>query len=441
MESMSQVKKVAFLLGDIAALYAALVAMLFLRYGDTILRHEIKVHLAPFSLLFVVWILTFLILDLYRPKTSRNRSTLLTAIFFASIIAGIISSMMFYLFFGDFFKLTPKTNLIVFSIAFILIDFWWRIVALKIFSADKQKIVFVGNSPLIGKLTNYLKYNQHLGYTQIAQISDLSPVNFEMIKKMAAEKKFDMLIIQSHLTRDNTSLKLLYNLLPLEIEFINLLDFHESIFEKTPIEETDESWFIKNINLRRPLYDNLKRIADVFLSFAIGVILSPFTILITIIIKLTSSGDIIYKQERVGKNDKLFTLYKFRTMKNGGGGPLWTEENDKRITAFGTFLRLTHLDEIPQLWNIFGGDISFTGPRPERTELAKQYCKFPYYEIRHIVKPGLTGWAQINYRSSASLEEAYEKLKYDIFYIKNRSLFLDSMIILKTIKYIFTKHD
>src|SRR3989344_5877470 len=166
MESMSQVKKVAFLLGDIAALYAALVAMLFLRYGDTILRHEIKVHLAPFSLLFVVWILTFFILDLYRPKTSRNRSTLHTAIFFASIIAGIISSMMFYLFFGDFFKLTPKTNLIVFSIAFILIDFWWRIVALKIFSADKQKIVFVGNSPLIGKLTNYLKYNQHLGYTQ-----------------------------------------------------------------------------------------------------------------------------------------------------------------------------------------------------------------------------------------------------------------------------------
>jgi len=127
-------------------------------------------------------------------------------------------------------------------------------------------------------------------------------------------------------------------------------------------------------------------------------------------------------------------------MHENSGGPLWTENRDPRLTPIGKILRFTHLDEIPQFWNILKGDLSFTGPRPERVELVEQYKNFPYYEIRHIIKPGLSGWAQINYKPSASLEEAYEKLCYDIYYIKNRSFFLDAMIILKTIRYIFTSY-
>ena len=127
-------------------------------------------------------------------------------------------------------------------------------------------------------------------------------------------------------------------------------------------------------------------------------------------------------------------------MRENSGGPLWTENRDPRLTAIGKILRFTHLDEVPQLWNILKGDLSFTGPRPERTELVEQYKNFPYYEIRHIIKPGLSGWAQINYKPSASLEEAQEKLRYDIFYIKNRSFFLDLVIILKTIRYIFISY-
>ena len=127
-------------------------------------------------------------------------------------------------------------------------------------------------------------------------------------------------------------------------------------------------------------------------------------------------------------------------MKTGEKGPLWTEEKDKRLTFIGKILRYTHLDELPQLFNILKGNISFIGPRPERSELAEMYSSLPHYEIRHIIKPGLTGWAQVNYKPSASLEEAHEKLQYDIYYIKNRSLFLDFLIILKTIKYIFISH-
>ncbi|MCL5004808.1 MAG: sugar transferase [Patescibacteria group bacterium] len=142
----------------------------------------------------------------------------------------------------------------------------------------------------------------------------------------------------------------------------------------------------------------------------------------------------------MGKNDFPFTLYKFRTMKIGVNGPLATEKNDKRVFFVGKILRFTHLDELPQLWNILKGDISFIGPRPESSDLVEIYKKLPYYEIRHIIKPGLTGWAQVNYKASASPEEAHEKLRYDIYYIKNRSLVLDFLILLKTIKYIFVSH-
>jgi lipopolysaccharide/colanic/teichoic acid biosynthesis glycosyltransferase len=170
------------------------------------------------------------------------------------------------------------------------------------------------------------------------------------------------------------------------------------------------------------------------------VVFIPLMLLIAVLIKLNSRGPIIYKQKRIGKNDLPFTLYKFRTMKIGVNGPLATEKNDKRVFFTGKILRFTHLDELPQLWNILGGDISFIGPRPESSELVEIYKKLPYYEIRHLIKPGLTGWAQVNYKPSASVEEAFEKLRYDIYYIKNRSLVLDLLILLKTIKYIFVSH-
>ncbi|MFH1346853.1 MAG: sugar transferase, partial [Spirochaetota bacterium] len=143
-----------------------------------------------------------------------------------------------------------------------------------------------------------------------------------------------------------------------------------------------------------------------------------------------------FKQERVGLNNKNFTLLKFGTMKEDKG-PLWTNKNDDRLTLLGKFLTRTHLDETPQLYNIFKSDISFIGPRAERKELVELYRQISHYEIRHIVKPGLTGWAQLNYKASASIEEAKEKLKYDIYYIKNRSLVLDFLILLKTIRYFF----
>jgi lipopolysaccharide/colanic/teichoic acid biosynthesis glycosyltransferase len=250
------------------------------------------------------------------------------------------------------------------------------------------------------------------------------------------------LIIEPRLAKDPQVVRDLYRLLPLGIAIFNFSDFYELMFERVPLEELEEAWFIEHVVTRRPLYDRAKRVVDVILSFVILIILMPLAIIIAGIIAITSRGPAIFRQLRVGRNDREFMLYKFRTMNTSNGGndgtPAWTLKNDERITGFGKFLRATHMDEIPQLWNILRGDISFTGPRPERVELAREFASFPYYEIRHVVQPGLTGWAQINYKPSASLEEARTKLAYDVYYVKNRSFLLDLAIILKTIKYFFT---
>ena len=159
-------------------------------------------------------------------------------------------------------------------------------------------------------------------------------------------------------------------------------------------------------------------------------------LVLALLVRLTSPGVAIYKQKRVGLNGKLFTLYKFRSMVVDAerDGPVWSQENDPRVTTFGKFLRATRLDELPQLLNIFRGQMSLIGPRPERPEfVADLRARIPHYDLRHLVAPGLTGWAQVMYRYTSSVDEAARKLEYDLYYIKNHSIQLDFAILIKTI--------
>ena len=333
------------------------------------------------------------------------------------------------------------TNLFIFCAVFFILNWLWRNATLRIFYTGAINTLVLGDSSLMQKTVAHLEKNPQIGYRVIQWFQgEINHNAFGDIKNILKEKKINLIIIPNHITKDSSALKLVYKLLPLEVALINFWDFYELIFEKIPLEELEEGWFVENIKTRRKFYDTVKRGLDFFLALILGIFFLPFAIIIGLFIKTTSPGQIIFKQKRIGKNEKIFTTYKLRTMHENSGGPLWTENRDPRLTPIGKILRFTHLDEIPQFWNILKGDLSFTGPRPERVELVEQYKNFPYYEIRHIIKPGLSGWAQINYKPSASLEEAYEKLCYDIYYIKNRSFFLDAMIILKTIRYIFTSY-
>ncbi|MFH1534764.1 MAG: sugar transferase, partial [Patescibacteria group bacterium] len=213
--------------------------------------------------------------------------------------------------------------------------------------------------------------------------------------------------------------------------------FYESVTGKIPVSLIDKTWFLENLlEINKQTFEKFKRVVDIIFSiilFIPFIIVYPFAALA---IKINSKGPVFYKQKRVGKNEKFFEILKFRSMvadaeKNGAE---WAKENDKRITIAGNILRKTRIDELPQIWNVLKGDLSFVGPRPERPEFVQELeNQIPHYSMRHLVRPGLSGWAQINFPYGASVEDATEKMQYDLYYIKNRSFLLEISIMLKTI--------
>ncbi len=182
----------------------------------------------------------------------------------------------------------------------------------------------------------------------------------------------------------------------------------------------------------------LKRTYDILLSLVGLVVVAPFFLIIALLIKLESKGPIFFKQTRVGKNERLFSIYKFRSMYDEAEkktGPIMSFKNDHRVTRVGKVLRKTRLDELPQLWNVLKGDMSFVGPRPERPMFVERFRKqIPFYAQRFQLRPGITGWAQIRCSYASTIEETLEKLRFDLYYLKNFSLLFDITIILRTIK-------
>jgi exopolysaccharide biosynthesis polyprenyl glycosylphosphotransferase len=435
-----KLKQLVVLLGDVFLFYGALILTLVLRYGHPEWIGSFGAHLNPFSWILIVWICIFYLLDLYQVKILKNDVNLIGNLFLAIVLAVILSVLLFYAL-APVSKLTPKTNLLIFGVIFGTFAYLWRLLVANflLFGGWRYRLLVIGDSPRIEEIVSFLKSNPLLGYDIISQLKESQKINTENLLQLINENKINTVILPPHMKKEFAIVESIYRLLPLELAITDFITFYETIFGKIPLEELEETWFIEKIITKRPLFDALKRTIDIVLSFILIVVLLPIFLIIALLIKLTSRGPIIFKQQRMKKNDEIFWLYKFRTMRVEMEGPLWTIENDRRLTPVGKVLRFSHLDEIPQLWNILKGDVAFVGPRAERVELVEKYKKLPYYEIRHIIKPGVTGWAQIYYRPSASLEEAFEKLKYDIYYIKNRSLFLDALVIFKTIRYVFTK--
>jgi lipopolysaccharide/colanic/teichoic acid biosynthesis glycosyltransferase len=244
------------------------------------------------------------------------------------------------------------------------------------------------------------------------------------------------------MTNNADLLKELYNSLFQQVSIISLSDFYESVMHRIPPFTFSEGWFVVNLHeQQKKIYDRFRILSDYILAVVIGiffVITFPF---IALAIKLNSKGKIFFTQNRVGRQGLVFKVYKYRSMvslsADGSAetnGPQFAGTKDTRITSIGKILRLTRLDEVPQFFNILKGEMSIIGPRPERPEFVQQLTeKMPYYALRHLIKPGLTGWAQIQNSYYGNIEENLQKLEYDLYYIKNRSLTLDLSIILRTI--------
>lgn len=302
------------------------------------------------------------------------------------------------------------------------------------FYVRNRNILVIGNNGQVEELKEIIANNEYynlVGELSADRISDIS----EQIKK----KKVSKIII----TEENVDSKLAIQILEEKLKGIQVFDylsFYEKLEEKVPVKSIDEKWILfgsgydilyKNFNIR------IKRIVDIFAALCIGLVTVPIMIISALIVKMESKGPVFFKQSRIGLGNKPFMVYKFRSMKlhNEKEHSRYAEDNDDRITKFGNFMRKTRIDELPQLWNVLIGEMSFVGPRCEWDKLCKEYEKeIPFYNIRHSVKPGLTGWAQVRYPYGMGVEDALQKLTYDIYYIKHQNLAFDLVILFKTVK-------
>ncbi len=263
----------------------------------------------------------------------------------------------------------------------------------------------------------------------------LSEPLFELVKRM----EIDIVVVALQDRRGNLPTDQLLRCRLAGIQVKEREALYEQITGKIAVEALRPSYLIFNDGFSRsPAADIAKRVVDVVFSLT-GICLTwPVMLATALAVRIDSPGPALFRQDRVGFDNSEFTLYKFRSMRTDAEattGAVWAKDNDPRITRCGRFIRKARLDELPQLFNILGGDMSLVGPRPERrvfVESLKQ--QIPYYEQRHIVKPGLTGWAQINYPYGNTVEDALQKLQYDLFYIKNQSLLFDLSILFNTIK-------
>jgi sugar transferase (PEP-CTERM system associated) len=223
------------------------------------------------------------------------------------------------------------------------------------------------------------------------------------------------------------------------IEVVELSTFFEREYRQVMLESLNPSWMVLGDGFRQGFFKNMvKRLFDLTASAVLLLVSLPALLLAVVCIYLESGRPVLYRQERIGRGGRAFTLYKLRTMRKdaeSNGTPQWAAANDDRITRVGRFLRNTRIDELPQLFNVLKGEMSLVGPRPERPVFVDQLVKqIPFYALRHSVKPGITGWAQVRYSYGASVDDAVEKLQYDLYYVKNNSLFLDIMVLFATVE-------
>ena len=432
-------RKIFLFLGDISILYLSLLGTVFFGFWGQFNWEILSGHLLPFSILYFFWLIIFYIFGLYDLGAIRIRVVLYPKIL-GAILCGLGLGMVFF-YLVPLFGITPKTNLLLNVLIFgILFLIWRKLFGLLFSSRFFNNIAILGkDSQKIEALTKEIAARPYLGYRLTATFDD----GKNLLAKIR-DKKINALIVAEDFETDFDLLENLYQCLEARIIFWDWSQAYELFCEKIPTAFLQKKWFLENLKEgEKKFYDKIKRGQDLILATAILVLTLPLWPLIALLIKLGDGGPIIYKQKRIGKDKKLFFLLKFRSMAIGAEsetGPVWAKKEDPRVTKVGKWLRRIHIDELPQMINVLRGDINLVGPRPERPEFVEQLEKeIPHYHVRHLIKPGFTGWAQIKFRYGRSVMDSQEKFQYDLYYLKNRSLILDLGILLKTFQLLFKK--
>ena len=335
----------------------------------------------------------------------------------------------------------------VFGAVFIFQAIFRKVIS-SIYMKKKNVLIFGSNhieNNIQQDIINSLDYN-YIGYisNNKSRATKYLIGNYDEMEKIIKENKVDLLVIVKDMQSPSFK-KYLKRLFELKVNGLKVLSyeiFNEEIQKKIDASKIDEEWLLQSNGfdiLNDGMQKNMKRGADLVIASTLMILLSPVALIAAILIKLESKGPIIFKQVRIGENMVPFKVYKFRSMKihDPQKYSKYAQDNDNRVTKIGNFMRKTRIDELPQLFCILKGTMSFVGPRPEWDILSKEYEKqIPYYNLRHMIKPGLTGWAQVMYPYGENIEDTKRKLEYDLYYLKHQDLILDVLIILKTVKVI-----
>ncbi len=432
--------------GDYAVMVGSLALMVLFRYGGDEFYGRFAQHIYPFLIVFFLWIVTLYILEMYNINAPFNHRK-----FGVAMSANTAIAITFIYLFLDVVEISPRRNLALIIVAFVPLFYGWRFLFTRVVDAMAitKAVAIIGSDKYALELAREIEVQKRQGFRVAAIVCDdesdmngCAPFRNVQTFRTVGELKehVQALRIDTIIVSDNwysSVYEELYELLPLRVQFYQLTSFWERFLESIPIYSTRESWFLENFNRGASKgYNLVKRLFD----FTVTLVFSPLVLFLglvtALLVKLSSPGPVLFSQIRVGRNDQHYTIYKFRSMYIDAEkhGAQWATEKDPRITPVGRFIRATRLDEIPQLWNVLIGDMSIIGPRPERPEFVQQLAaEIPHYHLRHLVRPGLTGWAQVKYRYGASVEDAAVKLTYDLYYVKNISLVLDIKIALKTV--------
>ena len=445
----SSVRSLFILIGDILIIPFSYAAGYYLRFG-TLFGFREKFALWFIPLIILSYLAIFHFFDLYRLK--KHYFTLNS---FAKISLSVVMASVFVSFLNYAIFLFPigRGILVIANLILLFSAFVWRGLCYQLFKylIKPMRLIIVG----AGKAGQ-----------EIAQIIEQAGGDFEVvgfveddknkIEKSASGEKIEILgtsdqlltFVEKHrinqivfafgekenpqLTKDILSARLR------GIEVTDMPNMYQALKKRIPINYVDENWFLIEKGFEHStniLVIKIKRLIDIIVSSIILLISLPLWPLFALFIKINSRGPSFYVQKRVGKNESLFSLYKFRSMidKAEEDEAVWADENDKRITLVGKILRKLHLDELPQFWNVIKGEMSLVGPRPERPEFVEELKKkIPYYSLRHFMKPGITGWAQVNYPYASSLKDSQEKMEYDLYYVYHMNLLFDVRILLRT---------
>lgn len=429
----------------IFAIYIAL----FLRWADADnISVTLKVHLPEAITFATIFTFTMFALGLYNKDHAGTLGTVFTRLLFSFLMGFIALALIFYIYPDLVIWRSAFAIAFVIGIAGIML-IRWTFLHIADIETFKRRILVLGVGQKAARIENLEAGGGSHGFKivgfvpisdreiKIAEVKNLWG-NMSLVN-LCAEKGVEEIVVAVDERRGGMPTGAL---LDCKLEGVTVTDystFWERETGKVDLDALHPSWLIFSDGfVGGSLQVILKRILDVVASLALLVVALPVLIITGLLVRFGSSGPIFYRQERVGLNGRTFMLLKFRSMRSDAeadGVPRWAAVNDSRITKLGGFIRKTRIDEIPQIFNVLKGEMSFIGPRPERPFFVDQlHDAIPYYQERHRVKPGISGWAQLNYPYGASIEDSKEKFQFDLYYIKNYSLFLDLIVLIQTFR-------